>query len=186
MQSTLAYLVGTLGEIYIGICLLRILLQAVRADYYNPFSQFIVKATAGPIRLLRPILPSVGRIDWAAIVWCLLAATLVLQLRNWAAGGGIVPITQLLTFGLFYSLFTFLRMLFFGAIIIVILSWLVAFGGIRGSSPLADLLNQLMEPFLAPFRQLIPPIGGLDLSVIFFIIVINLLQNGLGQLAAYF
>lgn len=186
MQSTLVYLVSTLGEIYIGICILRILLQAVRADYYNPFSQFVVKATGAPIKVLRPVLPSLGRIDWAAVVWCLLAAALALQLRNWAAGGGIVPVTQLLTFGLFYSLFTFLRMLFFGAIIIVILSWLVAFGGIRGSSPLADLLYQLMDPFLAPFRQLIPPIGGLDLSVIFFIIAINLLQRGLGELASYF
>lgn len=186
MENTLLYLIRTLGEIYLIICLLRVMLQAARADYYNPISQAIVKATSGPIRLLRPLLPSVGRIDWAAIVWCLVAAIILIQARNWVAGGGMVPVTELLTFGLFYNLFLFLRMLFWGAIIIVILSWLMAFGVIRGSTPIADLLYQVMDPFLAPFRKIIPPLGGLDLAVIFFLLAVQLAQQGLGQLLQYF
>ena len=60
------FLVNTLFGIYILIVMLRFLFQLVRADFYNPVSQFIVRATNPPLRPLRRFIPGLGGIDLAA------------------------------------------------------------------------------------------------------------------------
>ena len=62
------FLVQTLFGIYEVIILLRFLLQLVRADFYNPISQFIVKATNLPLRPLRRVIPGLAGIDMASLV----------------------------------------------------------------------------------------------------------------------
>ena len=63
-----SYLISTIFGLYIIIVLLRFLLQAVRADFYNPLSQFIVKATAPVLNPLRRIIPGLFGIDIASIL----------------------------------------------------------------------------------------------------------------------
>lgn len=183
MQQIGLYIIQTLGGFYIGVCLLRVLLQLVRADYYNQISQAIVLATRAPIQLMRPLLPSLGRVDLAAIIWCLLVGILGNQLSTQVAGFGFLdPLTSLI-WAVLGLLNLFLNLIFWGLIATIIISWLVAFGGMRMSHPAVNLLEQIIRPFMAPFQRLLPPIGGLDLSPILLILAIQVLQQLMTQMA---
>ena len=58
LSDAALFLVDTILGIYILLVLLRFLLQLVRADFYNPISQFIVRATNPPLVRLRRFIPS--------------------------------------------------------------------------------------------------------------------------------
>jgi YggT family protein len=70
-----------------------------------------------------------------------------------------------------YNFFNFL----FGALSLLILvrvlmSWIP---NLDPSNPLVRLIHQLTDPILEPARRLIPPIGGLDLSPLIVLLVID-------------
>ncbi len=81
-------------------------------------------------------------------------------------------------------IFQFLNLLltaFTAAILIcVLLTWIP---NLDPSNPLVRLLNQATDPILAPARRFIPPIGGMDLSPIVVILVLQVLQKLLYRLA---
>jgi len=76
-----------------------------------------------------------------------------------------------------YFLANFVNLLFtvlyFAILIRILLSWV----RVDPYNPLVQILFQITEPVLAPFRRLIPPISGLDLSPIAALIVLQLVQN---------
>ncbi|MGP0175076.1 YggT family protein [Pseudomonas sp. NCHU5208] len=181
--EALIYIIQTLGSLYLLIVLLRFILQLVRADFYNPLSQFIVKATQPLLTPLRRIIPGIAGLDLAslilAIVVQLLLMIVTLTLMGYNVGGFIL---QLLVWSMIGVTSLFLKVFFFALIISVILSW-VAPGSYN---PGAQLVNQICEPLLAPFRRLLPNLGGLDISPIFAFIAINLADRFIiGGLAAY-
>lgn len=172
--EALIYIIQTLGSLYLLIVLLRFILQLVRADFYNPLSQFIVKATQPLVTPLRRIIPGFAGLDLAslilAIVVQLVLMIVTLTLMGYNVGGFIL---QLLVWSLIGVTSLFLKVFFFALIISVILSW-VAPGSYN---PGAQLVNQICEPLLAPFRKLLPNLGGLDISPIFAFITINLIDR---------
>ncbi|WP_061240221.1 YggT family protein [Ectopseudomonas composti] len=181
--EALIYIIQTLGSLYLLIVLLRFILQLVRADFYNPLSQFIVKATQPLLTPLRRIIPSFAGLDIASLILAILVQLLLmivtLTLMGYNVGGFIL---QLLVWSLIGVTSLFLKVFFFALIISVILSW-VAPGSYN---PGAQLVNQICEPLLAPFRKLLPNLGGLDISPIFAFIAINLADRFIiGGLAAY-
>ena len=165
------FLVQTLFGLYILIVMLRFLLQMVRADFYNPVSQFIVKATGPVLTPLRRLIPGVAGIDLAAIVLMLVLKVVELYLRL-ALGGQsgafpgifLVALSELVSLGI--------DVFFFAIIIQVIISWVNP----GAYNPVTSLIHSLTEPVLAPARRVIPPMGGLDLSPIAAIIVLKLAQ----------
>ena len=166
----LTYLISTVFDLYIVSVLLRLLLQWVRADFYNPLSQFLVKITNPLLKPLRQVIPSIGKLDTAAVVLAVLLelASLVNSFPlNWP---------QLIALAFTKLLMAVLWLYFFLILAVVILSWL---GG-RVQHPIVPLMYQLTEPVLRPFRKLIPPIGGIDLSPLFAIIAIRFLILLLG------
>jgi YggT family protein len=173
--NALTYLIGTLIDLYIAAVLLRLLLQWVRADFYNPLSQFLVKLTNPAIIPLRRVIPSIGRLDTASIVLMLMLEVfgvwLVSQLSSQSFG-----LLQILSFSVIKLCMTLLTTYFFLIIATVILSWL----GQSLRHPFVPLLYQLTEPVLRPFRRLIPPIAGIDLSPLFALIAIRFLILLLG------
>ncbi|APU32294.1 YggT family protein [Pseudomonas indoloxydans] len=180
--EALIYIIQTLGSLYLLIVLLRFILQLVRADFYNPLSQFIVKATQPLVKPLRRIIPGFAGLDLASLVLAILVQLLLmvitLTLMGYNVGGFIL---QLLVWSLIGVTSLFLKVFFFALIISVILSW-VAPGSYN---PGAQLVNQICEPLLAPFRKLLPNLGGLDISPIFAFITINLIDRFvIGGLAA--
>lgn len=172
LDTAAIYILQTLGSLYLLIVLLRFVLQLVRADFYNPLSQFTVKATQPLLRPLRRIIPGFGGVDLASLVLAILVQLVMMGLTMLLAYGTTGNPLQLLVWSLIGVTSLFLKIFFFALIISVILSW-VAPGSYN---PGAQLVNQLCEPLLAPFRKLLPSLGGLDISPIFAFIAINLID----------
>jgi YggT family protein len=180
--EALIYIVQTLGSLYLLIVLLRFILQLVRADFYNPLSQFTVKATQPLLKPLRRIIPGFGGLDLASLILAILVQLVLMVVVVLIAGANPVAVgLQLLVWAIIAVTSLFLKIFFFAMIISVILSW-VAPGSYN---PGAQLVNQICEPLLAPFRKLIPNLGGLDISPIFAFIALNLIDRFvIGNLAA--
>ncbi len=182
LVESLSYIIQTLGSLYLLIVLLRFILQLVRADFYNPLSQFTVKATQPLLKPLRRFIPSIAGLDTASLVLAVLVQLLLMVVTLSLMGFNPVSvIPQLLVWSLIGVTSLFFKVFFFALIVSVILSW-VAPGS---HNPGAQLVNQLCEPLLAPFRKLLPNLGGLDLSPIFAFIALNLVDRFvIGNLAA--
>lgn len=172
LNQAALYVLQTLGSLYLMIVLLRFILQLVRADFYNPLSQFIVRATQPLLKPLRRIIPSISGLDMASLVLALLVQLVLSALTMLLIYGTTGSPVQLLTWSLIGITALFINIFFYALIISVILSWVA-----QGShNPAAMLVNQLCEPLLMPFRRLLPNLGGLDLSPIFAFMTIKLLD----------
>ena len=182
LAEALIYIIQTLGSLYLLIVLLRFILQLVRADFYNPLSQFTVKATQPLLKPLRRIIPGFGGLDLASLTLAILVQLVLMVVVVLIAGYNPLAIgLQLLVWTIISVTSLFLKIFFFAMIISVILSW-VAPGSYN---PGAQLVNQICEPLLAPFRKLIPNLGGLDISPIFAFMALHLIDRFvIGNLAA--
>lgn len=184
LNTAAIYILQTLGSLYLLIVLLRFILQLVRADFYNPLSQFVVRATQPLVRPLRRFIPGLAGLDLASLLLAIIVQLLLMALTLLLMGYGadIMSLAgQLLIWSIIGVTSLFLKVFFFALIVSVILSW-VAPGTYN---PAAQLVNQLCEPVLAPFRKLIPNLGGLDISPIFAFIALNLIDMlVIGNLAA--
>jgi len=179
INEILVYLVQTLLSLYLVTMLLRFLLQLVRADFYNPISQFIVKVTNPLVIPLRRVIPGLGGIDVSSLLLALLlqlAAIVALLLINGLSPPGVF---LLLAWSVLGVLGLLVNIYFFALLAMIILSWVAA--GSR--HPAIYLLYQITEPVMAPFRKVLPPMGGLDLSPILVFVLINIIQIALRHLA---
>jgi YggT family protein len=163
------FLLSTLFGLYILIVMLRFLFQLVRADFYNPVSQFLVKATNPPLRPLRRLIPGLAGIDAAAVVLMLGLQFLELWLRYYLVGQAPQAVGLLvLSVAELVSLATYVFLI--AIILQVVISWVNP----GAYNPVVSLLYSLTEPLLGPARRLIPPISGLDLSPIAVIVGLQL------------
>ncbi len=183
LLSPLMLIINTLFDLYILLVLLRFLLQMLRADFYNPISQFIVKLTTPPLRILRRFIPSVSGQDTASIVLCMLlifAKFMLLRALSVPAvtiGGYLAPIGSVGYGGLIVFCIADLVALTFtvflvAVIIKVILSWISP----GHYNPVIGLIDRIAEPVLKPVRKLLPPLGGLDLSPLFASLLLLVLK----------
>jgi YggT family protein len=179
INEILAYLVQTLLSVYLVTMLLRFLLQLVRADFYNPISQFIVRVTNPLVIPLRRVIPGLAGVDMASLLLAILlqlAAIVALLLINGLAAPNAL---LLLAWSVLGVLGLLVNIYFFALLAMIILSWVAA--GSR--HPAIYLLYQITEPVMAPFRKVLPPMGGLDLSPILVFVLINIIQIALRHLA---
>jgi YggT family protein len=167
--SAAVYLISTLFSLYLALVMLRFLLQLVRADFHNPLSQFVVKATNPPVRLLRRFIPSLAGIDLASVVLLLGLQVLMLWLIHLASGRAI-HISGLLVLSVAELISLTLTVYLIAIIAQVILSWV----GPQGHNPIIGLLYRLTEPVMRPARRVLPPISGIDLSPILVILALQL------------
>ncbi|WP_269618841.1 YggT family protein [Zhongshania sp. BJYM1] len=173
-------LLNTVVSLAIAAFLLRMILQLVRADFYNPICQFLVKATNPLVIPLRKIIPSIGKVDTASLLLALIAQALGIAILFQIYGGGFPNPLQLLIWSVIGLCSAILNLYFFAIIGNIIMSW-VAQGG---AHPAAQILYQITEPVMAPFRKLLPSMGGLDLSPILVFLCINVLEVLLRHVAA--
>lgn len=172
LNTAAVYILQTIGSLYLLIVLLRFILQLVRADFYNPVSQFIVRATHPLLKPLRKVIPSLAGLDLASLVLAILLQLLLMALTLMLLGYGLDNPLQLLVWSIIGVTALFLKVFFFALIISVILSWVA-----QGShNPTAILINQICEPLLAPIRRILPSMGGLDLSPIVAFLLLNLID----------
>ena len=178
MGSTLILILQFVFQLATLLFLARFVLQASGADFYNPLSQAIVKATDPVCKPLRAVAKPIGSFDLASLIVAWLISTLFIGIVVWLVDaplnvavilwGGVIQMLQVLTNFYFFS------------IIIVIIASFVAQGNYH---PALALLHQLIEPLMAPFRRVIPPLGPLDLSPMLVILIIFVVQNMLRQVA---
>lgn len=159
LAQPLIFLVQVLFGLYALVVILRLLLQLVRADFYNPLSQFIVRVTSPVLNPLRRLIPGVGGFDVASLVLAWLVIT-VEQLAILAIlGQGLQPLAAMLL-AIPELIALVINIFLFSILILVIISWINP-----GSyNPAIGILRSLTEPLLAPVRRRMPDMGGLDLS----------------------
>lgn len=166
------FLIDTLFDIYIAIVLLRFLLQLVGADFYNPISQFIVKATQKPVVLARRIIPSFRGIDLASLT--LVVLLIFIKLSFLLVLGGIQPSISII---LIQSLYDFIQLVFdifiFAIFVQAILSWVNP----DPYNPVSAVLYSLTAPVLRPIKKHLPVMGGMDLSPIVALIGLMFLKR---------
>lgn len=180
MNEIFGYLVQTFLSLYLIAMILRFLLQLVRADFYNPISQFLVKVTNPLVLPLRRVVPGFAGLDLASLLLAILlqmASITALLLIQYNA----LPTAGLLALGGLLGVVALLvNIYFFALLAMIILSWVAA--GSR--HPAIYLLYQITEPVMAPFRKVLPAKGGIDFSPILVFILINIIQIALRHIAA--
>lgn len=158
-MNVLLFLTKTFTDLYLLVVLLRLLLQYVRADFYNPFSQFVVQATNGLVRPMRRLVPSIGKLDLATLIVLVVLEIVVTFLLLMLLRVQVPPLTLLWLSAL--RLVSLLIWAYTLAIFVtIILSW-VAPGSY---SPIGVVASQISEPLIRPFRRILPVMGGLDFS----------------------
>lgn len=167
------YVIRTLGSLYLMLVLLRFLFQLVRADYYNPISQFIAKATNPLLMPLRRVIPGFFGVDFAALVLALILQWILIQLVLVLAGYGLLFPLRAVVWAAIGLMSMVLSIYFWGLIISIVASWVAPFS----NNPALVLVRQLIEPIMTPFRKLIPPLGGIDITPIFAFMVLHVLNQ---------
>jgi YggT family protein len=169
MTDPIIFLIDTLFSLYILAVLLRFLLQWCGADFYNPISQFLVKVTHPPLRILRRFVPSIGKIDTSSLILVLslqmLADFSILLLKGVTINIGaltILSITQLVSL--------LINVFIFAVFARAILSWMNP-GTFNAAS---SILATLTEPLLDICRKVIPDLGGIDLSPLAALLLLQL------------
>lgn len=177
-------IINTLLGLYATIVMLRFILQLVKADFYNPISQGIVKMTSPILVPLRRAIPGLWGLDLAALVLVLAIHLITVSLTTALHGFnpfdnlGILAVYSLLKLVTgFMNVFTFC----------LVASIVLSFVAPMSNHPAAILVYQIAEPMMAPFRKIIPPMGGIDISPIFVFLalgviikVIAILAGGMG------
>ena len=172
-MKTLTFLLSTVLELYTMVLLLRVWMQWARCDFYNPFSQFVVKATQPIVGPLRRIIPAMGPLDSASLLVAFgLSFIKAIVLFMVVTLQPIIWISALLilvkTIGL---------MIFWVLLVMAIMSWVS-----QGRSPVEYALVQLTEPLLRPIRNLLPAMGGIDFSPMILVLLLYVLNMGIAEL----
>ncbi len=166
------YLIQTFFGIYFILIMLRFLMQVCRVDYYNPLCQGIVKITDPAIKPLRRVLPTVRGVDFATLTVAFIVQLIAVILVMLIVGG--YPFLPEYIAWVFLGMFSIIfDIYFFALLIMVISSWIAPYS----SHPVLTLINQLTEPLCRPARKLLPPMGGIDFSIILVFVFISLIDN---------
>ncbi|MES2204587.1 MAG: YggT family protein [Pseudomonadota bacterium] len=170
VQQTLMFIVQFIFGMYSFVIVLRLWLRMADADYNHPFVASIAKSTTPVIRKLQKFLPNVGHFETASLV-LLLIVTLVKLILVSFISGYIPHVGGLLAWTLASMIEAILDTAFYLMIMMAILSW------IPNAQPmLYGLLIQITTPILMPVRRCVPLLGGMDLSPVVVLIVIQVLE----------
>ncbi len=175
------YLIRNLGAFLLLLIVVRGVMHASRVNFYNPLSQLVVRLTNPLLSPFRRALPATGRIDWSAWVLAIVIQIVILVAIAWVAGErwALPDPIALLLWGIIGVLGLLVNFYFFTLIAMIIVSWIAP--GSR--HPAIELIWQISEPVMAPFRALLPNLGGIDFSPILVFVTLNVLQIALRHLA---
>lgn len=169
MTDPVVFLINTLFTLYISAVLLRFLLQYFGADFYNPISQFLIKITHPPLKVLRRFVPAIKKLDTASLVLAFVlqvSAFLFISLLKGISIG--IAALAMLSFAELVELF--INIFIFAVFVRALLSW-VNPGDFDAAS---SILVSLTEPLLNICRKFIPDMGGIDLSPLLVLLLLQL------------
>lgn len=168
MSQALYFIIKTLTQLYLLVLLLRFWLPILGADFRNPLAQGILRVTSPLVVPVRRFVPSIGRVDTSTILIAYVIQFLTVLLLL-TIGGYMVDTIPIMVTTLIELAVLSLNLFFFVILIKIILSWVAP----HTHNYATALLTTLAEPILRPFRRIIPSIGGLDISPIFAIILLQ-------------
>ena len=151
MSNAGLFLVTTLFDLYLLVLVVRLILAYSRANYFNPVTQVIIKLTQPLVAPLRKVIPNYKGIEFATLLLIIVFEIIKILLIR-------------------HTLKLILNTFFYAILIQVLLSWIQP-----GNTPATQLLSQITAPIMRPMHRLVPPIGGMDLSPIPALIILQLL-----------
>ena len=173
IAGALAFLIQTLGNLFVIAVLLRFMMQLFRVPFRNPFAQFIVALTDFAVKPLRRVVPGFMGLDWACLLLAWLVELGVVLAGYWLndfpfalAGGQVWPVMLGLAMVRLLSLTVY--MIIGLTLVRAVLSW------VNTNSPLAPVIYELSEPFLRPLRRIVPMVANVDLTPIVLFILCQL------------
>jgi YggT family protein len=176
-MRALHFIVDTLTSLYLGVLILRFIMQAVRANFRNPFAEAVLRITNPLIMPLRRVLPPMGKTDTATVLAIILFAAFKVALLAVLFASMPGPVT--------WILWTARELVFAVLWLYVILIFFYGIAGFLmqgGSSPIYEVLAQVCDPVLNRVRRTIPSmVGGLDLSFLWAIIALQALIILIGE-----
>jgi YggT family protein len=167
VQGVLQFIIDTAAALFGGLMLLRFWIHVSRVRPPMQIGNFIYILTNWLVNPLRRVIPGISGQDWASLIGAILMAILAAVAKSMAVVPVFVPKLVLIL-----TLLTFFNWIIYGMMGLLILE--VVFSWVNPHAPLAPLVAALNRPYLAPARKLIPPIGGIDLSVMVVFILLNL------------
>jgi len=171
--NALTFIIHAVAQLYLFVLLLRLLLPWMGADFRNPIAQAVLKVTSPIVVPLRRVIPPVGRVDTATVLVAFIIQYITIVVLLMIKG-----ILELATFAsiaittVVYLLILVLNLFIFAIVIRVILSWISP----GGYNPAIAIIHTLTDRVLLPFRRIIPPLGGLDLSPLVAIILLSAIK----------
>lgn len=180
LGSLLLTIVETLGGLLSGVLLARFVMQWQRISFRNPLGQFVVATTDWLVLPLRRFIPGLGGLDLASLLpaWIVQVVVVFVALAVRGVLGSADPLGLLVVMwgvGLLETVKVALYLLMGVVLMSAIFSW------VNPHAPLASVINALAEPFLRPFRRVIPAIGGVDLTPIALLLVLQVLLSALAM-----
>jgi YggT family protein len=177
LYQIISFLLDIVAGLLGGACLLRMYMQYQRVPFGNPVGRFVFALTDWIVLPLRRLIPTRGKVDVASLL-----AAFLIELAQfvllWLLLGGATPVSVLPLL----ALFGLVRLVISGltglVIVYAILSW------VQSDSPLVDVIERLCMPLLRPFRRYIPLVGGIDLSPLALLVVLQIAAIVLGYLQA--
>jgi YggT family protein len=168
-------LLDILGSLLVGLLLLRTWATAIGMPARNPLAHFARALTNWLVQPLARVVPSRGRVEWAALLAALVATVIIVAVKVAVSGLSIAwdlvlieSVRQLLQWAL--------TLIIWVTLIYVVISW------VNPLAPVAPALSMLLRPLLEPIRRILPAIGGIDLSPMALLIIVYLLQMIIGRI----
>ncbi|MGH8853837.1 MAG: YggT family protein [Telluria sp.] len=174
MLSILQFIVDTAAALLGGLLLLRFWMQAIRVRPPQQIGQFTFTLTDWLVLPLRRVVPGMGGYDWASLIGAFLVVLLASALLLVAGA----PVEALLL----GALYRFLTWILYGFMALLIIE--AIFSWVNPNAPLAPFVHALNTPILRPIRKVVPPVGGIDLSVLVAFVLIQILKFVLNQVFA--
>lgn len=173
----ISFLLDVAAGLLAGACLLRLYMQYQRIGFGNPIGRFVFALSDWLVLPLRRVLPAIGRIDTASLVGAylieLVQYVLLWLLTDRMASPATLPVL---------ALFALVRLVISGlmglVLVYAILSW------VRADSPMGDVIERLCAPLLRPLRRVIPLVGGIDLSPLAFLVLMQIASFIIGGVQA--
>ena len=179
--SAVAQLFNTIAGLYLLFVVARFLLQLAKADFYNPISQAVFKVTDPAVRLFRSFIPGYKGVDFSSLILAFLIQFLAISITIFLYSGTIPSVGFIVTWS-FIGVLNFIVLFYYYALIAsIVMSFITMFSGNMNPHPILLLVWQITEPIMAPFRRVIPPMGGLDFSPILIFLIIGLIRNFIYQ-----
>jgi YggT family protein len=169
------YLVDTVFAFFVLLLLARFHFQWLHVPFRNPVGEFVLATTSWMVMPLRRVVPGLAGLDLATLLlaWLLQGVAIWIKASIVAAEPSLLAIAGVAALDLVrYSLY----ILAFAVLVQVIFSW------INPYAPMAPVFNAMTAPFLRPLRRFIPPLGGIDLTPLVLLVIIQIILIVLANL----